>query len=57
MEEYKSPETKGFYRNPDVYGKPETRSMEWGKRPEYMKRMEVERQQMKEERIRLEMEN
>ena len=42
VEEHKSPETQGFYLHPDVYGQPETRSIEWAKHPEFMKQLKEE---------------
>lgn len=34
VEEQKSPDTRGFYLNPDAFGQPETRSMGWARNRE-----------------------
>jgi hypothetical protein len=52
VEEYKSSQTQGFYLHPDVFGQPETRSMEWGIHPEHMQQMQDERIRMEAERQR-----
>ncbi len=53
VEEYKSPETRGFYIHPDLFGQPETRSMEWGLQPEYMKQMSEEREHIEKVRLQI----
>jgi hypothetical protein len=45
VEEYKSSETQGFYLHPEVYGQPETKSIEWAKHPEIMKQLKEEQTQ------------
>lgn len=53
VEEYKSPEARGFYLHPDVYGHPGNRSIEWGLYPEDMRQMVGERIRITEEDERL----
>jgi hypothetical protein len=53
VEEYKSPEARGFYMHPDVYGHPGNRSIGWGLYPEDMQQMADERIRITEEDERL----
>jgi len=47
VEEQKPALYRGFYRNPELYGQPEEKSVEWAGRPQMMKRMKEMRQQSK----------
>jgi len=47
VEEEKLAAEKGFYLHPDVYGQPETKSVEWGRHPEMMQRLAEQKKQLK----------
>lgn len=42
VEERKSLDTQGYYIHPESYGQPDTRSTEWARQPELMKRLSEE---------------
>jgi hypothetical protein len=48
VEEEKPAAEKGYYLHPDVYGQPQTKSIQWAHDPEGMKRMVEERERFKE---------
>jgi hypothetical protein len=43
VEEYKAPDTRGFYLYPELYGRPAYQSMEWALRPQIMQQLEERR--------------
>jgi hypothetical protein len=53
VEEFKSPELRGFYLHPQVYGQPSTRSFEWGRDPAGMIKMQETILRMENEQRRL----
>jgi hypothetical protein len=48
VEEEKPAVEKGYYLHPDLYGQPQTKSIQWARDPEGMKRMVQERERIKE---------
>jgi hypothetical protein len=53
VEEFKSPELRGFYLHLQVYGQPSTRSIEWGRDPAGMIKMQETILRMENEQRRL----
>ena len=49
VEEPKGPEEQGFYLHPELYGAPEEKSIEWARNPEAMKRLEAQRERIRQE--------
>ena len=45
VEEYKKPETRGYYLHPQLYGQPQTRSILWGENPDIMRMMQETKSQ------------
>jgi hypothetical protein len=41
VEEAKDEKERGFYIHPDLFGQPEEKQIEWGRRPEAMQRMKA----------------
>jgi len=44
VEEDKAADERGFYLQPEAYGQPEEKGIEWGRNPEMMQRMKEERE-------------
>jgi hypothetical protein len=53
VEEFKSPELRGFFLHPQVYNQPSTRSIEWGRDPAGMIKMQETILRMENEQRRL----
>ena len=45
VEEQKSDAERGYFLHPDLYEQPDERHVEWGRRPEVMKRIKEARSQ------------
>ena len=45
VEEFKKPETRGYYLHPQLYGQPQTRSILWGENPDIMRMMQETKSQ------------
>jgi hypothetical protein len=52
VEEEKEDRLKGFYIHPELYGAPAEKQIEWARHPEMMKRIQQQRQAMKEKLAR-----
>jgi hypothetical protein len=48
VEEEKEARLKGFYLQPELYGAPAEKQIEWARHPQMMKRMQQQRQSMRE---------
>jgi hypothetical protein len=53
VEEEKEEKVKGFYLHPELYGAPNEKGIEWARHPEMMKKLQQDREQMKEKQARL----
>jgi hypothetical protein len=49
VEETKPAAERGYYRNPELFGQPEEKQIEWARHPEMMKQMKEEREKTKDE--------
>jgi len=43
VEEEKGERERGYYANPDAYGQPEERGIEWARNPQLMQQMKQQR--------------
>lgn len=53
VEQEKDARLRGFYIHPELYGAPAERQIEWARHPQVMKKIQQERQQMKQKQARL----
>ncbi len=49
-EQEKPANERGYYIHPELYGQPETKQTEWGRRPERMRQMEALRERARQKR-------
>ena len=52
VEEEKPKGERGYYLHPEAYGQPETKSIEWGRNGEAIKRLQEEREKLKSEGLK-----
>src|SRR5579859_1772749 len=52
VEEEKEERLKGFYLHPELYGAPAEKQIQWARHPEMMKKLQQDREQMKEKQAR-----
>lgn len=53
VEQEKDARLRGFYIHPELYGAPSERQIEWARHPQLMKKIQQNREQMKQNRARL----
>ena len=53
VEQEKDVRLRGFYIQPELYGAPSERQIEWARHPQLMKKIQQDREQMKQNRARL----
>ena len=53
VEELKNNRERGYYLHPDLYGAPADKQIEWARHPQMMKKLQAQRQQMKQKQARL----
>jgi hypothetical protein len=52
VEQEKEAKLKGFYLHPELYGAPAEKQVQWARHPEMMKKLQQNREQMKEKQAR-----
>ena len=53
VEQEKEAQLRGFYIDPELYGAPPEKQIEWARHPQMMKKIQQRRQQMKEQRAQV----